>query len=283
MSEGEPVNDLSVHTLLQTTALVVRDMRCSGGCRHRSVSECADQTHLVLPYRGAFLRHVGRAETIAEPNQLLFFNDDQEYAISHPVGGGDACLSITLDPQLLHELAPPDQLDKGAAVTFRDARRSVSPRGQARLALLRHGLARGTMEALEGETLTLALVSEMLGDRLAGVPTTSYGRRKLADRAKLVLAADPARRWTLGEIAAEVGVSPVYLTQVFAQAEGLPLYRYQMRVRLAQALDRLERSDDLTTLAFELGFSSHSHFTAAFRRHYGRAPAEFQRDAGLRR
>ena len=45
---------------------------------------------------------------------------------------------------------------------------------------------------------------------------------------------------------------------------------------LARALDLLPRCDDLTTLSLDLGFSSHSHFTAAFRQTYGRTPREFQ-------
>jgi AraC-like DNA-binding protein len=32
----------------------------------------------------------------------------------------------------------------------------------------------------------------------------------------------------------------------------------------------------------DLGFSSHSHFTAAFRQTYGRTPADFQRSIRLR-
>jgi AraC family transcriptional regulator len=92
-----------------------------------------------------------------------------------------------------------------------------------------------------------------------------------------VLAGDLARRWTLSEIAAELRASPVYLTQVFQQVEGLPLYRYQLRLRLARALDLLGQYDDLTDLALDLGFSSHSHFSAAFRAAYGRTPSEFRR------
>jgi AraC-like DNA-binding protein len=99
------------------------------------------------------------------------------------------------------------------------------------------------------------------------------------DRVKLVLASDLARRWTLAEIAAEVRGSPVYLTQVFQQVEGLPLYRYQLRLRLARALDLLAHYDDLTDLSQEVGFSSHSHFSAAFREAYGRSPSEFRRSA----
>ncbi len=64
--------------------------------------------------------------------------------------------------------------------------------------------------------------------------------------------------------------------------EGTPLYRYQLRLRLARALDLLGSYDDLTDLGLELGFSSHSHFSSAFRQTYGRTPAEFQRFAGLR-
>ena len=137
-------------------------------------------------------------------------------------------------------------------------------------------------EPLEGETLTLTLIRRALGERTSHAAGASAGRQKLVDRAKLLLSADPARRWTLSEIGAEVGVSPVYLTQVFQQVEGLPLYRYQLRLRLARALDLLGQYDDLTRLSMDLGFSSHSHFTAAFRQAYGRTPAAFQRAVHLR-
>jgi AraC-like DNA-binding protein len=60
----------------------------------------------------------------------------------------------------------------------------------------------------------------------------------------LVLSSDLMRRWTLAEVAGEVRVSPVYLTQVFRQVEGLPLYHYQLRLRMARALDLLGGYDD---------------------------------------
>jgi AraC-like DNA-binding protein len=83
----------------------------------------------------------------------------------------------------------------------------------------------------------------------------------------------------LGEIAGEVGVSTTYLAQVFSEQEGIPLYRYHLQLRLARALDLLPKREDLTGLALDLGFSSHSHFTSAFRRHYGISPSEFRRMA----
>jgi AraC-like DNA-binding protein len=233
----------------------------------------------VFPYRGVYVRHVGREQAVAEANQVLFFNAYQGYRVSHPVAGGDASLSLVIaDPQL-HELAPRDVLDAGPGVIFRPMRLRIDARTQALVALLRHSLRQRIAEPLEAESLALTLVQRALGPRTAGRPGASAGRQRLVDRAKLVLASDLGRRWTLADIAGEVHVSPVYLTQVFQQVEGLPLYRYQLRLRLARALDLLAGCDDLTALALELGFSSHSHFSAAFRQMYGESPSRFRQSA----
>jgi AraC-like DNA-binding protein len=137
-------------------------------------------------------------------------------------------------------------------------------------------LHQGTIEPLEAEGLSLTLVSRAIGPRTARVTGATYARKRLVDRVKVMLAGDLARRWTLAEIAKEMGGSPVYLTQVFQQVEGLPLYRYHLRLRLARALDLIARREDLSRLAQDLGFSSHSHFSAAFRQAYGITPAEFR-------
>ncbi|RDJ27358.1 AraC family transcriptional regulator [Bosea caraganae] len=271
------MSDLAVEPLLSTRTVTVNNVTCCGACRQKGVEECSHATHLVFPYRGVFVRHLGRSDVVAEANQVLFFNEAEGYRISHPVTGGDACLSLTLGEPLLRELAPKEQLREGGKAAFHRPRRRIDPRAQALVALLRHSLSRKVAEPLEAETLALTLVRRALGERTSHAAGASQGRQKLVDRAKLALASDPARRWTLAEIAAEVGVSPVYLTQVFQQVEAMPLYRYQLRLRLARALDLLGHYDDLTSLGLDLGFSSHSHFSSAFRQVYSRTPAEFQR------
>ena len=163
--------------------------------------------------------------------------------------------------------------------SFRRQHQRIDPRAQALVALLRHGLANRSIEPLEAEGLVLTLVCRSLGPRTSHEPGATYARRRLADRVKVLLASDLSRRWTLADIAAEIRGSPVYLTQVFQQTEGIPLYRYHLRLRLARALDLIARFDDLSALAAELGFSSHSHFAAAFRQAYGRSPTAFRQSA----
>ncbi len=276
------MSQFSVQVLLSTKALTIRDVICRGECRHKSNEECTATAHLVFPYRGVYVRHLDHDDAVAEANQVLFFNSAETYRVSHPVEGGDASLDLSISEPVLRELAPKEQVRADGAVAFRRQRLRIDPRAQALVALLRHGLSRKIAETLEAETLALTLVRRALGERTSHAAGASLGRQKLVDRAKLVLSADLARRWTLSEIAAEVGVSPVYLTQVFQQVEAMPLYRYQLRLRLARALDLLGQYDDLTALGLDLGFSSHSHFSAAFRQAYGRTPAEFQRSIHLR-
>ena len=282
LNESNRVPEITVRPLLKSPTITIRDTYCQGTCRHKSTEECTATTQLVFPYRGVYVRHVGQAQAVAEANQVLFFNATEDYRFSHPVEGGDASLTLVISEPLLRELAPRAFLRDSATLAFQQQRRRIDARVQVLVALIGHSLRHNIAEPLEAESLALTLVQRALGPRTTHAAGDSVGRQLLVDRAKLVLTSDLARRWTLAEIAAEVRCSPVYLTQVFQQVEGLPLYRYQLRLRLARALDLLAHYDDLTTLGLDLGFSSHSHFSAACREAYGRSPSEFRQSA-LRR
>jgi AraC-like DNA-binding protein len=278
-NDDRPVVEVDAQVLLKSPTITIRDVYCQGNCRHQSKEEYANATELVFPYRGVFVRHLGHDQAVAEANHVLFFNVTEGYRVSHPVPGGDASLSLAISEPQLDELAPPAFLCDGATVAFRRQHLRIDPRAQALVALLRHSLRENIAEPLEAESLALTLVQRALGPRTTHAAGASIGQQRLVDRVKLVLAGDLKRRWTLAEIAAEVRGSPVYLTQVFQQVEGLPLYRYQLRLRLARALDLLAQYDDLTALGLDLGFSSHSHFSAAFRAMYDRSPSEFKKSA----
>jgi AraC-like DNA-binding protein len=273
------VPEFDVQFLLKSSTVTIRDVYCRGSYQQQSAEEFATVTEVVFPYRGVYVRHLGHDQAVAEANQVLFFNATEDYQVSHPVPGGDASLSLAISEPLLRELAPPTFLRDGATLAFQRQRLRIDARAQALVALLRHGLRQNIAEPLEAESLALTLVRRALGLRTTHAAGASVGRQRLVDRVKLVLTSDLARRWTLAEIAAEVRGSPVYLTQVFQQVEGLPLYRYQLRLRLARALDLLAQYDDLTALSLDLGFSSHSHFSAVFRQAYSRSPSEFRRSA----
>ena len=88
------------------------------------------------------------------------------------------------------------------------------------------------------------------------------------------MAARLAQPISLDDVSRAVHASPFHFARIFQERTGVPVHRYLTRLRLRAALERVAAGEsDLTRLALELGFSSHSHFTDAFRREFGRAPS----------
>ncbi len=205
--------------LLDTATVAVRDLVCDGGGSHACPHGWEGTTHLVFPYRGTYVRWRGDALAVAEAGQVLFFNARDEYRFVHPVAGGDGSLAVRVEEAMLRELAPKALLRDSDALAFAHERLRIDARAQALVALLRHSLREDIAESLEAESLALTLVTRSLGPRTAHAARATAGRQRLVDRAKLVLASDLSRRWSLAEIAAAVGVSAVYLTQVFSKSK----------------------------------------------------------------
>jgi hypothetical protein len=99
------MEEFEIQDLLSTPVMSIRDVKCHGHCKQKSAEECSTSLHLVFPYRGLFMRHIGKRELVAEPNQMLFFKPDEPYRVSHPVAGGDACLSVAVSEEIFSELA----------------------------------------------------------------------------------------------------------------------------------------------------------------------------------
>jgi AraC family transcriptional regulator len=134
---------ITAHPLLKTAVVAVGDVYCQGRHAPLSHEERAAATYLVFPYRGVFVRHLGRDQAVAEPNQVLFFNRGEPYRVSHPVPGGDASLNLAIKDALLQELAPSALLRGGSTLAFRRQRLRIDARAQALVALLRHSLRHG--------------------------------------------------------------------------------------------------------------------------------------------
>jgi AraC family transcriptional regulator len=97
------------------------------------------------------------------------------------------------------------------------------------------------------------------------------------------VAVAPAETWSVARLAKIASLSPFHLCHVFRDLVGISIYEYVLRERLAQALDAvLDSDDDLTAIALDSGFASHSHFTARFRRFFGCTPSGLRQTASAR-
>jgi AraC family transcriptional regulator len=97
--------------------------------------------------------------------------------------------------------------------------------------------------------------------------------------------ASSQRRVTLAELARACGMSVAYLCRCFKSTTGRTVHAYVEEVRLARAKVLLrETALPLKQIAYELGFSSGSGFSIAFRRATGATPLSYRdRNGGSRR
>jgi len=252
--------------LVHTAAIRADFIRCRDLSRTPTPELDEPETQIVVTLAGAFVYHVGHKRRFVDANRVAFVRAGETSRDSHPGGGGDVdCLVLTPAAGLVDGARLPETALASARLQLAAARLVARLRGRA------------PVDALVAEEEALALVQAALPDRAERGPQPSAARR-LAERAKAYFSPAGAPI-ALPELARRLSVSPAYLTDAFRRAEGLPLVRYQQRLRLARALAELPRRDDLTALALDLGFSSHSHFTTAFRATMGVTPSEYRRQA----
>jgi transcriptional regulator GlxA family with amidase domain len=104
-------------------------------------------------------------------------------------------------------------------------------------------------------------------------------RDEAVGRCLAKLHAQPARAWTLEELAREVGSSRSILAERFMHFVGVPPMHYlaQWRMQLAAAL-LSNSSKGLAVIAAEVGYGSEAAFSRAFKRELGKAPATFRKN-----
>jgi AraC-like DNA-binding protein len=102
-------------------------------------------------------------------------------------------------------------------------------------------------------------------------------RDPLVGRALSLLHAQPARPWTLEELAEESGASRSGLVSRFTHLMGYPPIQYLTRWRMQLAAKRLgERGTKVAAVAQEVGYDSEAAFSRAFKKFSGRSPSEWR-------
>jgi AraC-like DNA-binding protein len=242
----------------------------------QSVEDAPLAQALVLPLQGVFTRNAGsRRQLVATANHAVFFPAYQPYRVSFPGGFGGEVMSLQWSPEVLAITMPEAQ---DCFETTGDRHALLDPRQMVRRNLLWHALSRDHADQLEIEERSMALLASIL--QIGGPRSPAPGR---IERVKEAVALQPARNWTLDELARVASMSQWHLSHVFRREVGTSVHNYVLRLRLALALRAvIEGHEDITTIATAHGFASHSHFTLRFRSLFGLAPSHLRKKATAR-
>jgi AraC family transcriptional regulator len=234
---------------------------------------------MVLPFAGVFSKYdAPKRYVVGTPSHAIFVAADTPYRIGFPGAIGDRALTFRFDVKLA-----PEQLEGSCNGHRLNPQGLLPPNAMVLRNLLWRRLDDGTMDEFETETVGLDLLTRSLSCiGLPDLPMRAAHLRQLRglERVKEAVALAPAHKWSVKKLAAIANMSPFHFCHTFRQFVGASVYDYVVRERLARALDDvLERSADITEIALDAGFASHSHFTARFRRLFGHTPGGLRRIA----
>lgn len=289
-------------TLLRPHAPYAKIASASGAWRVRRDEDGIVFYNLTLAGR-ALLEVDGRLPVLLEEGDFALIPAARRFTISSPepvLPAGQFTEPVVLAPGQVR-IGDPDlpvttqQLVGHCTFGARDAPLLLTLlpdlvviRGEARLAMLIRLVADEARATRPGRDVVLERLLEVLlieaFRALGGITAPPGLLRGLSDPhlsiALRALHADPARLWTVADLARAAGLSRSAFFARFEREIGRAPMAYLTGWRMSLAKDRLRRGDgSLAEIGAALGYGSASAFNTAFAREVGRPPGQYASSA----
>jgi AraC-like DNA-binding protein len=273
--------------LIRTPLVALGEFRCPTDhpqFRGGGPQACA---YVVFPRTAVRISpHRGRPE-VCTPALAVYYNVGDTYERGCVSDQGDQCDWIAVSQTMLRELVG-DDASESSRPAFAGAFSPIaSPHFIAQRRVFDRLSAQRNCSALEIEETLLPLLRNMHADASlrwkrergkvrASRPATERERRRIVNDVRQLIAVNYTQDLSLSDLADRAGCSPGHLARSFRAVTGTSLHEYRNQLRLRAALPMLpDFRHNLSVLALELGFASHSHFGESFRRHFGLTPSDY--------
>jgi AraC-like DNA-binding protein len=146
--------------------------------------------------------------------------------------------------------------------------------------LIVHVVSSGGLDCstTSGRALLRVLVDQMrvVPERPLALPLPTDER---ARRVASSVLANPIATPSLKELVKRSGISERTAERLFLSQTGMPFGRWRQHARLHEAIRLLGEGHPVVKVAMRIGYQSPSAFVVAFRKCFGRTPAEYYRPA----
>ncbi len=268
-----------VEALLYRSALVkVGTFVCDVEHPCFSLSEPLDNDVFVLPRKPLWIRRNEGEYHFVGPGSILMHRAGSTLERRRVSNSGERTYWFGVHPDVFVDALQRHDLstEKMGGALIAD------PRLRYRLALFLKHIERHSPDRLAVEEEVLTLFFEICERRANQVNRSSVARlgtaarqRRLVGQARAYLDAHLSESIGLETVATEAGTSLYHLCRVFREQTGLTMHAYRTRQRLGYVLDQLVdgQGANLTELALDTGFASHSHLSRVFQKQMGVPPS----------
>ena len=266
--------------LFQSSLVRVGSFRCP--VTHPSFRDSGPtKSHIfVFPRTSVWIAQEGRRPFVADPTHAVLYNPQHVYWRRAISPDGDRSDYFGVSPELHREIQAafePAVIDADT-VSFR-AGQALADAHTFRLQrrIFEYVQRHRDPDVLAVEEAVVDVLHRLLAGTYPERVAISESRRQhldLVESARAYLAVHFARKQTLNEVARALQCSVFHLCRVFRKHTGMTLHEYRQQLRVRHALESVTAGRaDLLEVALGLGYSGHSHFTAAFRHAFGAPPS----------
>lgn len=240
-----------------------------------------------LPRLPFWYHREGDAAVVGAPGSSLWSDTNQYFERSPIDEAGEVTDWIWVRPDItaaaaaVYNPAVVDHPEK----PFGFAAGQASVRDQLALRLLINATERGSLDQLELDEMLITLFGrlvdaafQMRGMQPAKVrKSTRDAHRSAVNESVFLLSSNPAKRWTIDELARQVHLAPLHFCRIFKKLTGYTIREYQLQLRLANAITAIESGvGSIADAAAISGFSSGAHLSDALLGRTGFRPSDLQ-------
>ncbi|HEY9258812.1 AraC family transcriptional regulator [Chitinophaga sp.] len=271
-----------IQTLYDSPICTVHNFLCQ--CRECAVSEKEYQSTFSMAYirKGNFRFKVFRNDLDAYSGLFLLCKPGYEHQVAHVHDIPDQCTIFSFPAEntallMTHATAfawffnNPDI----QSILVKATPEMEFLHQRIFTLLLQPRYSRLWAEQLMTELFLLVLYA---GNPLQTLPVLNDKQKRnylpVIEQVKEYINENYADNVTLSQLAALGNMSPFHFNRLFKQITAAAPYRYLLQVRLKQAhLQLCNTQLPVTSIAFSTGFNSLEHFSAAYKKQFGKSPS----------
>ena len=253
----------------------------------REINRRYIQFHFCLKGGGKFIFNEGNyALEVSEENSLLLYNTQLDLPLNLALSPGSWMVSVVMTIRRFHSLFS----DEASYIPFLNAenqekkyyaQEGVSPAIAVVLSQIINYNLHPTIKKLYIRGKVYELISLYFNRSTdADIEQCPFlvdeDNVKRIRRAKEIIIANMAEPPTLPELSKEIGLSLKRLKEGFKQIYGDSVYSFLFDYKMDYARRLLESGQyNVSEIGLKIGYSTSSHFIAAFRKKYGTTPKKF--------